>query len=165
MKILNKAIFEHIISMIIFIIVLVVITIVITLHFLHTNIQNVYVDNGMMIQINPKINKDLEALSDIEGLKIKSNVISITNNNYDTKKYQVYLTPLNDDDESIRVLLDGGLLRSLSKFEKVDDSYLITGYSLPPNLTRVHTISMWKDKKEENKKINVNFKINVKILD
>ena len=165
MKILNKAIFENVLSMVIFIVFLIVITVVITLHFLYTNIQNVYVEDGMMIQINPKINKELEALSDVEGLKIKSNVINITNNNYDTKKYQVYLTPINENDESIRVLLDSGLLRNLSKYEKVDDSYLITGYSLEPNQTRVHTISMWKDKKDENKKINVNFKISVKILD
>ena len=128
-------------------------------------IEKVYADGGLMIQINTKINKDLEDLSDAEGLGSKYNMINVTNNNNITKKYQIILTPINKDENDIRMALDDVLIRNLSKFEKQDNSYVVGEYSLLPNQTRMHSIRMWIDKNSQNKKINVNFKVNVKILD
>ena len=164
MKSINKAIIEHIISAVIFTIFLVAVAIVLTSKFIESNIQKVYSDNGFMIQINPKINKELEELSDIEGLSSKSNIINITNNNNSEKKYQIFLTPVNDNDDDIRISLGNSLIRSLSKYEKKDGSYFLGEYSLPVNQTRIHSIRIWKDKKDHNKKINVNFNLEVKTL-
>ena len=165
MKILNKAIFEHTISAIIFTIFLIVFAFVITYKYIESNIHNSYNENNFMIQIDPKINKTLDILTDIEGLNSKSNVINITNNNNVKKKYQVLLSPNNSDEEYIRVGIDNVLIRNLSKFEKKDNKYILGEYSLQANQTRIHNIKMWQDKKEQNKKINVNFKLEVKILD
>ena len=164
-KKINKEIFDHVISLIVFTLLLVVLTVIITLNYLHKNVQTVYIDKGFMVQINPKIKKDLESLTDSEGLNSKYNTINITNNNNEMKKYQLILTPLNNDEENIRVLLDNSLLRVLSKFRKEDDHYILGEYSLEKSNTIIHTIRMWKDKKDENKKINVNFNLSVKVLD
>ena len=165
MKKIKKKLFDSIVSMIIFTVVLIVLTIFVTNKFIELNIEKVYADGGLMIQINTKINKDLEDLSDAEGLGSKYNMINVTNNNNITKKYQIVLTPINKDENDIRMALDDVLIRNLSKFEKQDNSYVVGEYSLLPNQTRMHSIRMWIDKNSQNKKINVNFKVNVKILD
>lgn len=165
MKKIKKKLFDSIVSMIIFTVVLIVLTIFVTNKFIELNIEKVYADGGLMIQINTKINKDLEDLSDAEGLGSKYNMINVTNNNNITKKYQIILTPINKDENDIRMALDDVLIRNLSKFEKQDNSYVVGEYSLLPNQTRMHSIRMWIDKNSQNKKINVNFKVNVKILD
>ena len=165
MKKIKKKLFDSIVSMIVFTVVLIVLTIFVTNKFIELNIEKVYADGGLMIQINTKINKDLEDLSDAEGLGSKYNMINVTNNNNITKKYQIILTPINKDENDIRMALDDVLIRNLSKFEKQDNSYVVGEYSLLPNQTRMHSIRMWIDKNSQNKKINVNFKVNVKILD
>lgn len=165
MKKIKKKLFDSIVSMIVFTVVLIVLTIFVTNKFIELNIEKVYADGGLMIQINTKINKDLEDLSDAEGLGSKYNMINVTNNNNITKKYQIILTPINKDENDIRIALDDVLIRNLSKFEKQDNSYVVGEYSLLPNQTRMHSIRMWIDKNSQNKKINVNFKVNVKILD
>lgn len=165
MKKIKKKLFDSIVSMIVFTVVLIVLTIFVTNKFIELNIEKVYADGGLMIQINTKINKDLEDLSDAEGLGSKYNMINVTNNNSITKKYQIILTPINKDENDIRMALDDVLIRNLSKFEKQDNSYVVGEYSLLPNQTRMHSIRMWIDKNSQNKKINVNFKVNVKILD
>ncbi len=165
MKKIKKKLFDSIVSMIVFTVVLIVLTIFVTNKFIELNIEKVYADGGLMIQINTKINKDLEDLSDAEGLGSKYNMINVTNNNNITKKYQIVLTPINKDENDIRMALDDVLIRNLSKFEKQDNSYVVGEYSLLPNQTRMHSIRMWIDKNSQNKKINVNFKVNVKILD
>ena len=164
-KMLNKAIFDHVVSAIVFTLILIASTTIITRKFIESNILNTYSDKGFTIQINPKIKNNLESLSDIEGLNLKSNVINITNNNTEDKTYQVILTPINDDEKDIRLAIDNYLLRNLDNFDKIDNSYLIIEYKLPSGMTNSHTIRMWQDKKVENKKINVDFNLEIKIID
>lgn len=165
MKILNKSILESVISAIIFVIIFIVLTVVVTYKFIESNIHKTYNEKNFMIEIEPKINKELEILSDIEGLKDKYNIINITNNNSDTKKYQILLSPINDDDSDIRVSVDNYLIRSLNNFEKDNNSYILYENNLEANKSRLHQIRLWQSKNNPNKKINVNFKLSVKILD
>ena len=161
---INKEILDHTISATIFTILLVGAAIVITFKYIDSSIQKVYVDKGFSIQISPKINKSLDILSDYEGLSEKNNLINITNNNSEDMNYQIILTPLSEDEEDIRVALDKNIIKSLSNFEKKDDYYILIDNILPASVTKVHTITMWQDKRVENKKINVDFKLDVKIL-
>ena len=165
LKLLEKDIFNHIISAVFFTLLFAALAVVITMNYIATNIQKVYVDNGFMIQINPKISKELDIISDVEGLNTKTSSVNITNNNTTEKKYQLVLTPLNDNENDIRIALDNVFVRSLSKFKKEDNSYILTEYILPPQQTKIHNVKMWQDKKVQDKKINVNFNLEVKITD
>ena len=165
LKLLEKDIFNHIISAVFFTLLFAALAVVITMNYIATNIQKVYVDNGFMIQINPKISKELDIISDVEGLNTKTSSVNITNNNTTEKKYQLVLTPLNDNENDIRIALDNVFVRSLSKFKKEDNSYILTEYILPPQQTKIHNVKMWQDKKVQDKKINVNFSLEVKITD
>ena len=165
LMVINKELFKNSLSLVGITILFVVLAFVVTINFLKSNVQKTYVDKGFMIQINPKINKELEALTDVEGLNIKANKINITNNNTETKKYQLILTPIDDNDDSIRLLLDNSLLRPLSNFKKENNNYILGEYFVESGYTVLHTVSMWKDKKHEDKKVSVNFNLTVMIID
>lgn len=164
MKLLNKTIFENVISLIVFIIIIVALTFIITLKILQNNVYNVYKEDNFMIELEPKINKTLDKLSDIDGLNSKFNKVNITNNNVDTRKYKILITPLNNDASDIRLSVDNYLIRNLSSFDKQNDSYIIYESSLEPQKSILHQIRVWQSKKSQKDNINVNFKIYVIIL-
>lgn len=165
LKALNKEIFDHVFSAIIFTIMLISLGIIISHKYLESNVQKVYNDNNLTIQISPRIKRTLNVLTDSEGLNSKNNVINITNNGEENRRYKIILTPISDNEEDIRVAIDNSLIRSLSNFDKEDDSYILLVNELEPGFTRIHSVKVWQDKKVENKKIKVNFKLEVKTLD
>ena len=162
LKAINKEIFDHVVSAIVFTIMFISMAIIVTNKYIKSNLQKVYNENGFAIQINPKINKTLDILSDLDGLDTTSNNVNITNNNSEKRKYQLILTPINGEEEDIRVLLDNSLLRSLSKFDKIENAYIIAEVEIYPGLTNSHSVRMWQDIQSQNKKINVDFKLEVK---
>lgn len=164
MKILNRLIFEHVISAIIFVIFAIVLTVIITMKVIQNNIHNTYKEDNVMIEIEPKINRQLDKLTDIEGLNSKYNVINITNNDNVIKKYQILLSPINDNENDIRIYLDNYLIRDLSYYKKEDNSYILYESELKPDFSILHQVRVWQAKNSDKDKINVNFKLSVRLL-
>ena len=162
MKVLNKTIIEYIISITIFLMIIIGLAVFITLRFIHSNIYEVYKDNDVLIELNPKVNKKLDKLSDIEGMSSSFYKINLTNNGK-RKKYQIYISPLNDNDDNIRISLDNYIIRYLSSFEKVDDKYFIYEADIKSDYSLLHKIRIWQDKLSDKDNLKVNLKISVKI--
>ena len=165
MKSLNSSIIGYCIKIIIAILLVVGLIVFITLKIINNDIRNVYVDNSMMIDIQPKIYKTLEKISDEKSFELKGNTINVTNNSTTTKKYQILLSPINNNDNDIRLSIDDYIIRYLNKYDKVDDNYLLYELSLDAGYTSINTIKVWLSNSSSLNNINVNFKLMVKVID
>ena len=165
MKILNKSIIYYTISLIISIILFIALVVFITFRVINDNVRNVYIDNNMMIDIQPRINKTLDKLSDIDSFKINGNLINITNNSNKTKTYQIILSPINNNESDIKISIDDYIIRYLNKKKKKDNNYIIYELSLEPTYTSVHIIKVFQSNNSNIDNIKANFKLSVKIIE
>ena len=165
MKGLNKSIATYIVSAIFFTIIAVSLTVVLTMNLINNNIRKTYEDSGIIVDIEPKIAKRLEKLNDVNGLDIAKNRVNITNNSDTNKKYEILLTPLNNNEKDIRLSLNNLLIRNLDKFEKEDNNYVLFKGELKSGYSAIFQVGMWQSEESESKTITADFKLNVKIID
>ena len=165
MKGLNKTIITYIVSAVFFTLFAVGLTVVLTLNLINNNIRNTYIENGVIVDLEPKVTKRLEKQSNVDGLKNVGNRIVITNNGENIKKYKLLLTPLSDNEKEIRVSLNKQLIRILEYFDKEDGAYVLYGGELASGYSAVYEVGMWLSDDSELNNLSVDFKINVKIID
>ena len=165
MKAINKSLVITIISAIFFTIIFIaIVALIVRKVVIEESIYNTYQDQKFMIDLNPKISKTLDKLSDIEGLNSSYSHINITNNNKNKRKYQILLTPINSDEKDIRVSLSNTLIKDLSSFDKNNNNYILGEFSLESGYSNIHQIRSWQKKDSNIDKIEINFKVKVNIL-
>ena len=164
MKGINKAIFLYSLSIIFFTGLSIFLVIYFTNNYIKNSIRNIYEEKNFMIDLEPKIDKYLEVLDDTDGINIKTNHVYVTNNG-ETRNYQIRLESVNENENDIRINLDDYLIRSLSKFKKDNDEYILYEGTLKKGISALHKIGMWQSNKENKDSIKVNFKLKVKIFD
>ena len=164
MKGINKAIIIYSLSIIFFTGISIFLVVYLTNNYITNSIRSVYEDNKFMIDIEPKIDKNLEIVDDKDGVNLQTNHVNVTNNG-DKRAYAIRLEPLVDYDSDVRVNLDNRLVRDLSKFKKDDHGYIIYEGVLNKGISSLHKVGMWQNINSQKDSIKVNFKIKVEIIE
>ena len=163
MKSLNKELTYYIISSIIFSLILIFSVILLVKNYISHNIRDTYIEKDVVIDIEPSIGYKLLKLDDYNGLKIKPNQINITNNGT-LKRYQILLTPLNNNEQDIRVNINNQVITNLSQLPKKDNTYIIYEGTINNEVSIFHKISFWLKDTSSLEELPSNFKLKVKIL-
>lgn len=164
MKGLKESITKYTISAIIFIIFAVILTVILTINLINNSVRSVYSENGLVIDMEPKINRRLDKLSDVDGLTSTTNKINVTNNDSVNKRYQILLSPINDYEKDIRVSVNNMLIRYLANFEKDGNDYILMEDEVTPGHSVLNQVGMWQSIHSEEGKLGVDFKLKVKII-
>ena len=145
MKNIDKELYKYIGSSIIITIVIIVMLYMLIINILQNRFNKVYQTTNLIVDINPTIDRNIEKLNDIDGVNAPENKINVTNTSNQTIYYQIEMTPLNKDDEYIRLDIDDLMIRNLNNFSSENNSYIIGNYSLPSGYTSLHTIKLYLD--------------------
>ena len=148
MKWLNNEIRYYVISSVIFTVVLILLVFSITKYYINSNIHNVYIDNGVVIDYDPKVSYELEKLSDIDGLKVDGNKINLTNNGSDVH-FKVLLSPVKDDYSEIRYMINSSFISTLGYLDKEDNKYIIYEGDLKSGYSIFLKVSLWLSENSE----------------
>lgn len=152
-----------IIETIIVLIIIIFIALELGKYFLRNNLtKTVKVDN-LIVELNPIIDTKLSSLTDYEGLNLKGNNITITNNN-DTTKYQLLICGNKDNNNTIRVGLNNYLIRSLNNFPYDNNCYTLDTSKIKDHSTTIYQIKLWLNKSSNTTK-KVKYTFQVKKLD
>ena len=114
--------------------------------------------DGLITDINPNIRRKLDVVDNYDLKNVKRNRVVVTNNSGDVAKYQVILMPINKNEEDIMINFNDYVDRTLNRFEKKDNYYILYEGSLEYQYSSILDIKVYT---KENKKINVNFKLKV----
>ena len=145
MKNIDKELYKYIGSSIIITIVIIVMLYMLIINILQNRFNKIYQTTNLIVDINPTIDRTFEKLNDIDGVNAPENKINVTNTSNQTIYYQIEITPLNKDDEYIRLDIDDLMIRNLNNFSSENNSYIIGNYSLPSGYTSLHTIKLYLD--------------------
>ncbi len=145
MKNIDKELYKYIGSSIIITIVIIVMLYMLIINILQNRFNKIYQTTNLIVDINPTIDRTFEKLNDIDGVNAPENKINVTNTSNQTIYYQIEMTPLNKDDEYIRLDIDDLMIRNLNNFSSENNSYIIGNYSLPSGYTSLHTIKLYLD--------------------
>ena len=140
-----------IIETIIVLIIIIFIALELGKYFLRNNLtKTVKVDN---------LDTKLSSLTDYEGLNLKGNNITITNNN-DITKYQLLICGNKDNDNTIRVGLNNYLIRNLNNFPYDNDCYTLDTSEIKDHSTTIYQIKLWLNKSSNaTKKVKYTFQV------
>ena len=145
MKNIDKELYKYIGSSIIITIVIIVMLYMLIINILQNRFNKIYQTTNLIVDINPTIDRTINKIIDINGVNAPENKINVTNTSNQTIYYQIEMTPLNKDDEYIRLDIDDLMIRNLNNFSSENNSYIIGNYSLPSGYTSLHTIKLYLD--------------------
>lgn len=127
------------------------------MHFLKSNYLKTYEDNGLIIEVQPRINDELEYMEDKDGLNQKKyNKITISNNSEDSK-YRLMLCGKTNP-KNLKIGIDKRCTRVLENLEKIENCYVIYEGYVKKTTTIIHTIRMWNI---SSNKVKVNYTLKV----
>ena len=124
--------------------------------------------DGLVLVLDDSKHPTLEAKSDGEGLSGEGTTYAITNNNTTSKKYQILIIPVKEDEKTlsnIRVSIDNSYIYDLTELDKIGDGYVLRTFELKPGYTKNHVIKVWYryDTNESNIK-DIKFKYDIEII-
>ena len=117
--------------------------------------------DGLVIDINPNIRRKLDIINNYDLKNVKKNRVIVTNNSKDKNiiKYQIILKSINNNEDDIMVNFNDIVDKKLKNFEKKDNYYILYESDLDYQYSGILDIKLYT---KEDKKINVNFKLDVK---
>lgn len=139
----NEELIKYIGSLIIIILVIIFLSYLIVTNILQNQIKTVYQTDNLIVEINPNIKRNLNKLTDINGLNTPANIINITNSSSKLVNYKILLTGLTPDDSYLRLSINDTFIRSLSNFVKEDNSYILGEFAIPSNYSAFYNIRLW----------------------
>lgn len=129
-------------------------------YLLQDNVKSTVLHDGLMVELNPNINRQFNSLTDYEGLNSKKNIINITNTAEDAY-YEILISPLNQDDSNIRLSINDLSIKYLSDLPRDGMAYVIKKDSLPRGYTSINFVKLWL-KYDNYQAKKYNFKLSVK---
>ena len=123
--------------------------------------------DGMVVVLNDTNFNKLEVLSDGQGLKQNAISYAVTNNNEDSKRYNVIVYPDNHNEEileNIRISVDDIYVKTLADLERHNGGYVIAGMELESGYTKMHSIKLWYQKNMEISYTDVNFEYEIELV-
>ena len=148
---LTKEIIKNIIIVVILIIATSSLTYLILSNILDSKTTSFYQDNGLMIEIQEVIDKEITTELDNDNRKV-----IVTNNSNEDLTYQILMSSnSNLDDLLIRV---DNRIRNISYLNKIGDSYIIGEYDLVSNATNQTIVNVYLSKGNP-RKVKIKLKV------
>ena len=108
---------------------------------IHKSNNVVYKTDNFLVDIDPKVNRKLDIITDTNIANLKSNLVKITNNGSKDSHFKILMEPIID--HSIKIAINDNLTRELSKLKIENDKYVLYEAKLSVGYTSVNNLKFW----------------------
>lgn len=157
-KILNNYILGELIKALIIVLVIIIIAVNIGTYLYKSSVHSFYTTNGLIVDLQDTIKKDLNKITDVESLKETGNIIGITNNNGDNN-YRLYLCGRKND--KLRININNTSIKNLESYPYENGCYNIIDKTIVSQSTDTYELKLFIPKSSSLTDYYANYKIKV----
>lgn len=157
-KILNNYILIELIKALIVVLIIIIFAINIGTYLYKSSIHSYYTTNGLIIDLQDTIKKDLDKITDVESLKKEGNIIGITNNN-DTSSYRLLLC--GRQNTKLRLNINNTSIKNLDNYPYQNGCYILIDKIIPAESTDAYELKLFIPKSSNLMDYYANYKIKV----
>ena len=157
-KILNNYILMELIKALIVVLIIVILAVNIGTYLYKNSVHSFYTTNGLIVDLQDTIKKDLNKITDVESLKEAGNIIGITNNNGDNN-YRLYLCGRKND--KLRININNTSIKNLESYPYENGCYNIIAKTIVSQSTDTYELKLFIPKSSSLTDYYANYKIKV----
>lgn len=157
-KILNNYILGELIKALIIVLVIIIIAVNIGTYLYKSSVHSFYTTNGLIVDLQDTIKKDLNKITDVESLKETGNIIGITNNN-GVNNYRLFLCGRKND--KLRININNTSIKNLESYSYENDCYNIIDKTIVSQSTDTYELKLFIPKSSSLTDYYANYKIKV----
>ena len=157
-KILNNYILMELIKALIVVLIIIILAINIGTYIYKSSVHTFYTTNGLIVDLQDTIKKDLPKITDVESLKEQGNIVGVTNNNQ-ASNYRLLLC--GRESPKLRLNINNNSIKNLSGFSYDDGCYRIIDKEINENSTDTYEIKLFIPKSIKMTDYYANYKIKV----
>ncbi|CCY88819.1 unknown [Mycoplasma sp. CAG:956] len=157
-KILNNYILIELMKALIVVLIIIVLAVNIGTYIYKSSIHTFYTTNGLIVDLQDTIKKDLNKITDVESLKEQGNIVGVTNNN-DTSNYRLLLC--GRQSPKIRLNINNASIKNLSSFSYENGCYIIIDKEIIKQSTDTYELKLFIPKSVSMTDYYANYKIKV----
>ena len=122
------------------------------------SIHTFYTTNGLIVDLQDTIKKDLNKITDVESFNEQGNIVGVTNNN-DTSNYRLLLC--GRQSPKIRLNINNASIKNLSSFSYENGCYIIIDKEIIKQSTDTYELKLFIPKSVSMTDYYANYKIKV----
>lgn len=157
-KILNNYILGELIKALIIVLVIIIIAVNIGTYLYKSSVHSFYTTNGLIVDLQDTIKKDLNKITDVESLKETGNIIGITNNN-GVNNYRLFLCGSKND--KLRININNTSIKNLESYPYENGCYNIIDKTIVSQSTDTYELKLFIPKSSSLTDYYANYKIKV----
>lgn len=157
-KILNNYILGELIKALIIVLVIIIIAVNIGTYLYKSSVHSFYTTNGLIVDLQDTIKKDLNKITDVESLKETGNIIGITNNN-GVNNYRLFLCGRKND--KLRININNTSIKNLESYSYENGCYNIIDRTIVSQSTDTYELKLFIPKSSSLTDYYANYKIKV----
>ncbi len=157
-KILNNYILRELIKALIVVLIIIILAINMGTYIYKSSVHTFYTTNGLIVDLQDTIKKDLPKITDVESLKEQGNIVGVTNNNQ-ASNYRLLLC--GRESPKLRLNINNNSIKNLSGFSYDDGCYRIVDKKISENSTDTYEIKLFIPKSITMTDYYANYKIKV----
>ena len=157
-KILNNYILMELIKALIVVLIIIILAVNIGTYLYKNSVHSFYTTNGLIVDLQDTIKKDLNKITDVESLKEAGNIIGITNNNGDNN-YRLYLCGRKND--KLRININNTSIKNLESYSYENGCYNIIAKTIASQSTDTYELKLFIPKSSSLTDYYANYKIKV----
>ena len=157
-KILSNYILMELIKALIVVLIIVILAVNIGTYLYKNSVHSFYTTNGLIVDLQDTIKKDLNKITDVESLKEAGNIIGITNNNGDNN-YRLYLCGRKND--KLRININNTSIKNLESYSYENGCYNIIAKTIVSQSTDTYELKLFIPKSSSLTDYYANYKIKV----
>lgn len=157
-KILNNYILIELMKALIAVLIIIILAVNIGTYIYKSSIHTFYTTNGLIVDLQDTIKKDLNKITDVESLKEQGNIVGVTNNN-DTSNYRLLLC--GRQSPKIRLNINNTSIKNLSSFSYENGCYIIIDKEIIKQSTDTYELKLFIPKSVSMTDYYANYKIKV----
>ncbi len=157
-KILNNYILGELIKALIIVLVIIIIAVNIGTYLYKSSVHSFYTTNGLIVDLQDTIKKDLNKITDVESLKETGNIIGITNNN-GVNNYRLFLCGRKND--KLRININNTSIKNLESYSYENGCYNIIDKTIVSQSTDTYELKLFIPKSSSLTDYYANYKIKV----
>lgn len=148
----------ELIKALIVVLIIVILAVNIGTYLYKSSVHSFYTTNGLIVDLQDTIKKDLNKITDVESLKEAGNIIGITNNNGDNN-YRLYLCGRKND--KLRININNTSIKNLESYSYENGCYNIIAKTIVSRSTDTYELKLFIPKSSSLTDYYANYKIKV----
>lgn len=140
------------------VLIIIVLAVYIGTYIYKSSIHTFYTTNGLIVDLQDTIKKDLNKITDVESLKEQGNIVGVTNNK-DTSNYRLLLC--GRQSPKIRLNINNASIKNLSSFSYENGCYIIIDKEIIKQSTDTYELKLFIPKSVSMTDYYANYKIKV----